>query len=786
MEAAAGYAHTNPTWAARFIILEAESAAWRGLNPEVLRLLTKPPAAVTGPESKIKYLSLVGLSHAHLHEFDEADRAFAEAERMCIASETRACGELSRARAGMAVEHGNYPEADRLFRESLKLARRFNLRWDEAAAMMNLGGICLREERLDEAIGWLRDAERIAGELNAGDIQVNVLGNLGWAYYWTGDAEKALGSFKRAEMRSVEIGDMDSAIAWLSTSGYIYQGAHDLAGATDLFRHALELSRKIDLKQKIVNSLEDLAHVSIEAGNLQGAEDYVSQLARLVPAAGNHWDALDVTLAQGKIAAAQNNDDLAIKLFQSVEADAGAPVYMRLDAEHQMASLYESEGKQPQSARKYEVALRTFESSWAQVREETSRLPFLANAEAIYDGYINLLIREGRSDDALLVADRSRARTLVEGLGLTERIRSFHSPKEVAQGNASTLLFYWLGERQSWLWAITPQRIEVFPLPARERVATLVDRYRKAQLDPADAAAEGNSEAEAIFRMLVAPALQLIQRNANVIVLADGVLSQLNFETLIVPDGEMDSRGTGRQSQQAHWHYWIEDVTLLSAPSLAMLALARPIVPANGSLLLIGNPNSPGREYPSQPLFRAEMDEVQSHFAHRPREVITGQQASPENYLNSNPGKYSYIHFVAHAVASRSDPLDSAIILSSGPSEEHESYKLHAREIIRHPIHARLVTISACNGGGTRAYSGEGLVGLSWAFLRAGAENTIAALWEVSDESTPKLMDQLYEGIQHGLPPAQALRRAKLSLLHSGGKFSNVYYWAPFQINTRQ
>lgn len=102
-----------------------------------------------------------------------------------------------------------------------------------------------------------------------------------------------------------------------------------------------------------------------------------------------------------------------------------------------------------------------------------------------------------------------------------------------------------------------------------------------------------------------------------------------------------------------------------------------------------------------------------------------------------------------------------------------------------HPLQAQLVTISACNGAGTRAYAGEGLVGLSWAFLRAGAHNVIASLWEVSDaSSTPRIMDALYEGLTHGEDPAAALRNAKLSLLKSNAHtvFAKPFYWAPFQL----
>jgi CHAT domain-containing protein len=105
---------------------------------------------------------------------------------------------------------------------------------------------------------------------------------------------------------------------------------------------------------------------------------------------------------------------------------------------------------------------------------------------------------------------------------------------------------------------------------------------------------------------------------------------------------------------------------------------------------------------------------------------------------------------------------------------------------MEHPIDARLVTISACYGSGSRAYAGEGLVGLSWAFLRAGAHSVIGALWEVSDDSTPRLMDSLYQSIGDGQPPASALRNAKLALLHSRGRFRLPFYWAPFQIYTRR
>jgi CHAT domain-containing protein len=81
-----------------------------------------------------------------------------------------------------------------------------------------------------------------------------------------------------------------------------------------------------------------------------------------------------------------------------------------------------------------------------------------------------------------------------------------------------------------------------------------------------------------------------------------------------------------------------------------------------------------------------------------------------------------------------------------------------------------------------RAYAGEGLVGLSWAFLRAGAHNVISALWEADDAATLQLMDRMYRELSQGAAPDAALRAAKLSLIHSEGAYRKPLYWGAFQL----
>jgi CHAT domain-containing protein len=293
----------------------------------------------------------------------------------------------------------------------------------------------------------------------------------------------------------------------------------------------------------------------------------------------------------------------------------------------------------------------------------------------------------------------------------------------------------------------------------------------------------GDQDGVWLYKTLIAPASAEIVQKKQVIILDDGELSELNFETLLAADREGPSVETA--NADASVHYLIEDMTLVSAPSLMMLKLPKPQRDRGGKILLLGDPVSAGEEFPSLPLFGFEMKKIESHFEKDRMAVIAGQQATPAMYLASNPVQYSYIHFVSHAVASRIVPLDSAIVLSKS-SDAENSFKLYARDIIEHPIDAKLVTISACYGSGTRLYAGEGLVGLSWAFMHAGAQRVIGALWEVSDESTPRLMDGLYQGIEDGESPEDSLRKAKLQLLRSQSRFSLPFYWATFQIYDRQ
>jgi CHAT domain-containing protein len=267
-----------------------------------------------------------------------------------------------------------------------------------------------------------------------------------------------------------------------------------------------------------------------------------------------------------------------------------------------------------------------------------------------------------------------------------------------------------------------------------------------------------------LYRMLVEPAGP-IAVGSRVVVVPDGALHTINFETLVVPGPPP--------------RYWIENAVISNAGSLQLIAAQHGVTPAASSMLLVGDPPSPEASFP--PLLHAnrEVDLIAQRFSGA--RILRGQQANPSAYQEAKPGAFDYIHFVAHGVGTRQTPFDSAVILGK---DQNNQYRLSARDIVDIPLRARLVTISSCHGAGSRTYAGEGLVGLAWAFLSAGADEVIAALWQVQDQTTPDLMQHMYAGILSGHEPAVALRDAKLELVHSGSIRSKPSYWAPFVLYT--
>ena len=180
-----------------------------------------------------------------------------------------------------------------------------------------------------------------------------------------------------------------------------------------------------------------------------------------------------------------------------------------------------------------------------------------------------------------------------------------------------------------------------------------------------------------------------------------------------------------------------------------MLATPFQAVTGKRRLLLVGDSIAPNDKYPEVAGAKAQMTSVASHFKDANRQIISGQAATPAAYLDSHPAQFTDLHFVAHGIASRLSPLDSAIVLSR-PTADSDAFKLYARDIKTHSLQADQPSRPATEpGGGLRRRSGwSGCHGPS----HGGARQTWSpALWDASP--TEKLMARFYDELERGKNP---------------------------------
>src|SRR5205814_3782435 len=172
--------------------------------------------------------------------------------------------------------------------------------------------------------------------------------------------------------------------------------------------------------------------------------------------------------------------------------------------------------------------------------------------------FINFLVDRGRIREGLEVAELSRARTLAEGLGAPRKptlpLPHFR-PNEIAERANATVLLYWLGETKSHIWVIAPTGLSCVSIVPAGEIDAAVKAYQEAVLSGRDVLATGNGAGKKLYELLIAPVAKLIPRGSRVILLPDGSLYGLNFETLMVSEPKP--------------HFWIEDVTLTTASSLS-------------------------------------------------------------------------------------------------------------------------------------------------------------------------------------------------------------------------
>jgi len=434
-------------------------------------------------------------------------------------------------------------------------------------------------------------------------------------------------------------------------------------------------------------------------------------------------------------------------------------------AEYGIGQTEDAAGHKDAALAAYGEAIRVVENLRGGLGASTLKSEFLGNKRSVYDAYIASLLDGGHPDPARLFTlfESLRSRNLQDTLR-RQLERPTIASLQRRLDSRSTLIEYWLGAgRGAALW-ITDH--------ASGLVELHLNQDSLAKMRGLSEAVSGSDAAD------VAPVLfgglPIDPSRPNLIIVPDGVLCSLPFDVLPARSGRM----------------LVEDFAVSSLPAAALLlrgdAPARRVSPWRRQLVAFGDPLpgnadelSPAGGWPRLPGAAREAHDAAREIPGR--SVVDLGPDDLKRYLTGGAAAgVPVLHFSTHAAVDLLDPNRSRILFTPEKGSPGSKY-LFWQEVHGLPLNGvDLVTLAACETEGGRFVPGEGIQSFSRAFLGAGARSTVTALWRVADRPTAELMRVFYRELGRGVGKAEALRRAKLSLLHRGGDFANPQYWAAF------
>jgi CHAT domain-containing protein/tetratricopeptide (TPR) repeat protein len=347
------------------------------------------------------------------------------------------------------------------------------------------------------------------------------------------------------------------------------------------------------------------------------------------------------------------------------------------------------------------------------------------------------------------------------------------------------LVAYILDEPQSFCIAITREAAQIIGLPTGQKQ---IENLVLAFLGEIRARGSGGHYATELYALLLG-SLPAPFRRPRLIISPDGILHLVPFEALRDPHGDFLVRSTVVS-------YTPSATVLRNLRARGQARAARPLLAVGavdyklmrvltsrvgagslGSAILGGLAGLSGSHLEDLPTSREEVLSI-SRFAGNKAELLLGERATETAFKAQPLRDFGVIHMAVHAVADPQYPDRAALVLGAD-SETPDDGLLQVREIMRLPLHAELVTLSACETE-IGAVEGEaGMLGLSQAFLMGGARTVVASLWNVEDHSTTALMKDFYTHLARHEDKAVALANAKRDLLRRYGNVS-PYYWAGF------
>jgi len=588
--------------------------------------------------------------------------------------------------------------------------------------------------------------------------------------------------------------NLDAHLFQLLTSrGQIYEDLGDMGEATKQYELALRYSRQLEYWRGI------------------------SQTGGLLALAYEHENDLAAALSS---------------INEAIEANTKLPQELYFSPRNLAikAEILARSGHVRQSHALFEKSMALIESFLATAPTPNVQRELINELNQVYSGYYEVLCSEGHISEGFRIIEKERGLVEAEALEHHDTVQPHHptdQEKQITQLNLElistdnavarqrlanalysqelqlpdsslanettrkpmdiaavqrhldheeVLLEYVLGDSVSSVIAITTNTLRRYLLPSRKTIASLGSQYlqviNERKSDP--------RLAQMLFTSLLGPVKEYGE-HPSVILIPDGEINLIPFPALVDQDSYVVQSHTfsaspsatvlcllrERESATLSDHYQYVGVAAWTEKTEALTGM-------NGILRAISLPTRD--QLQPLPETKKEVETIAQDFP-APRTLLLGPDATETNFKALPLNQYRVLHLALHGYSDVEYPDRSALVFapeSHGPDDG----LLEVREVRALHLQASLVTLSACKTG-VGPVGAVDVADLGHAFIEAGAETVVSALWDLNDQTTEQLMTAFYTNLARGHGKATALQQAQLDIMRTG---LSPYYWASFEV----
>jgi CHAT domain-containing protein len=747
-----------------------------------------------------------------------------------------------------AVDRGEGRQALAYYERVAAEAERAGDRLRAARAGSATGVVALRLGLFQKAIrAGTHSIELYTGADASAPLAPADLGRLASVYSHVGAAYRQVGDLSQARKvleeglafcerrltgrrEGIAAGFLSKALAAVAYAQHDYQSALKQASdAAQFFQAAVDRlperapeRLRLKLRRQASQSLIAVGRAQAALGDADKAEgtyDRALKYARLV---GLRELELEAVQGQGALALSRHEWAKAVGLYEQgltlanhIKRSA-ALMWLNYGLSGALSEL----GRNEEALAAARAAVREVEELRGELGDSDLRSGFLEDKQSIYQRAVRLALRAQRPDEAFELAERSRARALLDLLGnqttlskgrtralldeeggLRARLAEAEARAQESSGGEESEAGRALVEAASrdyraFLERVRKESLEQASLMTVEPVTlgeiqgllpegTTLLEYLVGKADVilwiVDRHHATVARIPVEHRALVAQvrrfrhAISSQAPIADVQTQAEALYHLLLPQTplqgdrlVIVPHGVLHYLPfAALRSPAGRW--LVEDFALATLPSASVLRyLADKAAVSSQAALVVGNP-----DVGAGLALRWAEREARMVAEHEAGAKVLVRAEATEERVKKLLETAGLVHFATHAELNESDPLSSALLLVPGGGEDG---RLEVRELFGLDLHARLVVLSACETGLGKLSAGDELVGFQRALIYAGTPAIVSTLWRVDDRASYELVRAFYERLDHA-GPIEALRESQMEAMRA---FPHPFAWAAF------